>query len=226
MTVKTEELVSARVERGRAAASARPAPLIRHLGITEYGTSWEAMRRFTAGRSASTPDELWVLEHPPVYTSGIAGRPEHFPKGSNIPLVRSDRGGQITYHGPGQAIVYTLVDLERRRLTVRAMVALVEQAVIETLAQRGLSAERRPGAPGVYLEGAKIAALGLRVRRGGCYHGVALNVDMDLAPFSDIDPCGYPGLEVTQVSAHGVAANAQELGEALARRVAQLLEAR
>jgi lipoyl(octanoyl) transferase len=224
--MKTEELVSAGRTRGRAAASARPAPLIRQLGTTEYAASWEAMRRFTAERGAGTTDELWVLEHPPVYTSGIAGRSEHFPKSSNIPLVRSDRGGQITYHGPGQAIVYTLVDLERRHLTVRAMVALIEQAVIETLAQSGVNAERKPGAPGVYVEGAKIAALGLRVRRGGCYHGVALNVDMDLAPFSDIDPCGYPGLEVTQTSAHGVDANAQELGEALARRVAQLLEAR
>jgi lipoyl(octanoyl) transferase len=184
------------------------------------------MRRFTAERGSSTPDELWVLEHPPVYTSGIAARPQHFPKTSAIPLVRSDRGGQITYHGPGQAIVYTLVDLEQRRLTVRGMVALIEQAVIETLAQCGVSADRKTGAPGVYVGGAKIAALGLRVRRGGCYHGVALNVDMDLAPFSDIDPCGYPGLDVTQTSAHGVAANAQELGEALARRIAQLLEAR
>ncbi|HUL91845.1 MAG TPA: lipoyl(octanoyl) transferase LipB [Burkholderiales bacterium] len=214
------------MKRGRAAASERATALLRHLGSTEYAASWEAMRRFTAERGAGTPDELWVLEHPPVYTSGIAGRPEHFPKGSNIPLVRSDRGGQITYHGPGQAIVYTLVDLERRRLTVRAMVALIEQAVIEVLAQCGVRAQRKPGAPGVYVEGAKIAALGLRVRRGGCYHGVALNVDMDLAPFSAIDPCGYPGLAVTQTSAHGVAASAQELGEALARRIAQLLESR
>jgi lipoyl(octanoyl) transferase len=224
--VKTEALVSAGMKRGRAAASARPAPLIRHLGSTEYAASWEAMLRFTAERGAGTPDELWVLEHPPVYTSGIAGRAQHFPKASAIPLVRSDRGGQITYHGPGQAIVYTLIDLERRRLTVRGLVALIEQAVIDMLAQCGVSAERKSGAPGVYVEGAKIAALGLRVRRGGCYHGVALNVDMDLAPFSDIDPCGFPGLEVTQTSAHGVAANAQELGEMLARRIAQLLEAR
>jgi len=224
--MKAEELVSGSPRRGRASASARPAAIVRHLGTTGYAASWEAMRRFTAERGAGTPDELWVLEHPPVYTSGIAGRPEHFPKSSNIPLVRSDRGGQITYHGPGQAIVYTLVDLERRQLKVRAMVALIEQAVIETLAQCGVSAARKPGAPGVYVEGAKVAALGLRVRRGGCYHGVALNVDMDLAPFSDIDPCGYPGLAVTQTSAHGVAADARELGEALARCIKRLLEAR
>jgi lipoyl(octanoyl) transferase len=224
--MKPAELVYTGMKRRGASASVRPAPLIRHLGVAGYATSWEAMRRFTAERGARTPDELWVLEHPPVYTSGIAGRSEHFPGTSSIPLVRSDRGGQITYHGPGQAIVYTLVDLQRRHLTVRAMVALIEQAVIETLATRGVSAHRKPGAPGVYVEGAKIAALGLRVRRGGCYHGVALNVDMDLAPFSDIDPCGYPGLEVTQTSAHGVAAGARELGDALAHRIAQLLEAR
>lgn len=224
--MKTEELVSAGMQRGRASAPARPAALIRHLGVTDYAASWEAMRRFTAERGAGTPDELWVLEHPPVYTSGIAGRVEHFPRTSAIPLVRADRGGQITYHGPGQAIVYTLVDLERRGLTVRGMVALIEQAVIGTLARYGVSAQTRTGAPGVYVEGAKIAALGLRVRRGGCYHGVALNVDMDLAPFSDIDPCGYPGLAVTQTSAHGVDANARELGEALAHRIAQLLETR
>jgi len=224
--MKAEEIVSPGIKRGRASATARPAPLIRHLGLAEYNTSWQAMRRFTAERGSSTPDELWVLEHPPVYTSGIAARPQHFPKTSAIPLVRSDRGGQITYHGPGQAIVYTLVDLEQRRLTVRGMVALIEQAVIDTLGRHGVRAERMPGAPGVYVEGAKIAALGLRVRRGGCYHGVALNVAMDLAPFSDIDPCGYPGLQVTQASAHGVDANVQQLGEALARRIAQLLEAR
>jgi len=142
------------------------------------------------------------------------------------PLVRVDRGGQITYHGPGQAIVYTLVDLERRRLTVRGMVAMIEQAVIEVLEHHRVKAERRPGAPGVYVDAAKIAALGLRVRRGCCYHGVALNVDLDLAPFSDIDPCGYPGLKVTQTSALGVPGSAKDLGRALAARIALLLESR
>ena len=142
------------------------------------------------------------------------------------PTSGLNRGGQITYHGPGQAIVYTLVDLERRGLTVRAMVVLIEDAVIGLLAEHGIAAGKRPGAPGVYVEGAKIAALGLRVRRGGCYHGVALNVDMDLAPFSDIDPCGYPGLKVTQTSALGVRDGVEALGGALARRVADLLESR
>ena len=218
-------LASLEARRSGAFPAARPAPVIRQLGLRDYEPTWEAMRRFTAERGAATPDELWQLEHPPVYTVGVAARPEHFPKASAIPLVHTDRGGQITYHGPGQAIVYALVDLGRRRLTVRGMVSLLEQAVVDVLAARGVEAQTKPGAPGVYVAGAKIAALGLRVRRGSCYHGVALNVAMDLAPFSDIDPCGYPGLAVTQTSAHGVAESAQELGDALARRIASLLEA-
>jgi lipoyl(octanoyl) transferase len=196
---------------------------MRDLGLCDYAPIYDTMRRFTAERGAATPDELWALEHPPVYTAGIAARSAHFPRSPGIPLLRVDRGGQITYHGPGQAIVYTLVDLERRRLTVRDMVALIEEAVIDVLAERGVAASSRPGARGVYVGGAKIAALGLRVRRGGCYHGVALNVNMDLGPFSDIDPCGYPGLAVTQTSAQGIAAGTQELGEALASRIADLL---
>jgi lipoyl(octanoyl) transferase len=198
-------------------------PVIRELGLAEYRPTYEAMRRFTDERGAATRDELWILEHPPVYTVGIAGRTEHFPRSPMIPLERIDRGGQITYHGPGQAIVYALVDLARRGLTVRAMVALLEQAVIDALAAHGVNAGRKSGAPGVYVHGAKIAALGLRVRRGCCYHGVALNVNMDLAPFSDIDPCGYPGLAVTQTSALGPTAGAGELGRALAQRIARLL---
>ena len=154
----------------------------------------------------------------------VAGREKHFPRGSAIPLERIDRGGQITYHGPGQAIVYALVDLARHGLTVRAMVNLIEEAVIDTLAAHDVRAARKNGAPGVYVGGAKIAALGLRVRRGCCYHGVALNVHMDLAPFSAIDPCGYPGLEVTQTSAHGIAADAEEFGDELASRIAVLIE--
>jgi lipoyl(octanoyl) transferase len=199
-------------------------PIIRHLGLAEFAPTYQAMRRFTDSRGTQTPDELWVLEHPPVYTVGIAGRAEHFPRSAEVPVERVDRGGQITYHGPGQAIVYALIDLARRGLTVRAMVALLEQAVIDTLGARGVTAERKERKPGVYVGGAKIAALGLRVRRGCCYHGVALNVDMDLAPFSAIDPCGYPGLAVTQTRAHGVLAAAQEMGGELARRVARLIE--
>ena len=210
----------------QAGIQAEGPPIIKHLGLAEYAPVYAAMRRFTETRSAATPDELWVLEHPPVYTVGVAGREEHFPRGSKIPLERIDRGGQITYHGPGQAIVYTLVDLARRHLTVRAMVTAIEQAVIDTLAAHDVRAARKGGAPGVYVGGAKVAALGLRVRRGGCYHGVALNVDMDLGPFSAIDPCGYPGLAVTQTSALGVAAGTHELGWQLARSIVRLIEDR
>ena len=208
----------------RAGIQADKATIIRRLGLAEYASTYQAMRRFTDSRGAKTPDELWVLEHPPVYTVGIAGRAEHFPRSGEVPVERVDRGGQITYHGPGQAIVYTLVDLARRGLTVRGMVSLIEQAVIEVLGTHGMGAERRNGAPGVYVDDAKIAALGLRVRHGCCYHGVALNVDMDLAPFSAIDPCGYPGLQVTQTSALGITAGSEELGEALAFRIAELIE--
>ncbi len=208
----------------RAGIQVDNATIIRRLGLAEHASTYQAMRRFTDSRGAKTPDELWVLEHPPVYTVGVAGREKHFPRGSAIPVERIDRGGQITYHGPGQAIVYTLVDLARRSLTVRGMVSLIEDAVIEVLGAHGVGAERRNGAPGVYVGGAKIAALGLRVRRGCCYHGVALNVDMDLAPFSAIDPCGYPGLAITQTRAHGVLADAEEMGDELARRIARLIE--
>ena len=203
---------------------AAPGMRVQRLGLAEYVPTYEAMRRFTDARDASTPDELWVLQHPPVYTVGLAGRPQHLPRGSTIPVERIDRGGQITYHGPGQAIVYTLVDLKRRALTVRGLVRLIEQAVIELLAAHGVAAGRKAGAPGVYVDGAKIAALGLRMRRGCAYHGVALNVDMDLAPFEEIDPCGYPGLAVTQTSALGVSESVEALGDALARRIASLLE--
>jgi len=200
------------------------ATIVRRFGLAGYASIYQAMRRLTDSRGTTTPDELWVLEHPPIYTVGVAGREKHFPRGSAIPVERIDRGGQITYHGPGQAIVYTLVDLARRSLTVRGMVRLIEDAVIEVLGAHGVGAERRNGAPGVYVDGAKIAALGLRVRRGCCYHGVALNVDMDLAPFSAIDPCGYPGLAITQTRAHGVVADAEEMGDELARRIARLIE--
>jgi lipoyl(octanoyl) transferase len=199
-------------------------PIVKHLGVVPFSPTYEAMRRFTETRGPETRDELWVLEHTPVYTVGVAGRQEHFPRCKEIPIEPIDRGGQITYHGPGQAIVYALIDLARRGLTVRAMVIAIEQAVIDALAAHGVSAGRRSGAPGVYVNGAKIAALGLRVRRGCCYHGVALNVNMDLAPFSAIDPCGYPGLAVTQASALGVTAGTEQIGRALAERISRLIE--
>ena len=200
-------------------------PITRFLGTVEYAGAYEAMRRFTAERGRDTPDELWVLEHPPVYTVGQAGRREHLPRGSSIPVVQVDRGGQITYHGPGQAVAYLLFDLRRRGFAVSSLVRRIEQAVIDLLALHGVQAARQPRAPGVYVAGAKVAALGLRVRRGCCYHGVALNVDMDLAPFAAIDPCGYPGLEVTQLADLGVALTpeqaAGELAEALVARLSR-----
>jgi lipoyl(octanoyl) transferase len=199
------------------------APLVRRLGLAGYAETYAAMQAFTAARTPQTADELWIVQHPPVYTVGQAGRPEHLPAASGIPLVRIDRGGQITYHGPGQAIVYALLDLPRAGLKVRELVCLLEQAVIDLLASYNVAAARRDGAPGVYVGGAKIAALGLRVRRGCCYHGVALNVDMDLAPFAAIDPCGYPGLAVTQCRDLGIAAGADALGEQLAARIAALI---
>jgi lipoyl(octanoyl) transferase len=164
------------------------------------------MRDFTARRTADTPDELWLLQHPPVYTLGIATRPQHLPRlDTGIPLVKTDRGGQITYHGPGQPVIYLLLDMQRRGVTVRPLVRLMENAVIDLLADYGVAARGSADAPGVYVGKAKIAALGLRIRNGCCYHGVALNVDMDLDPFKAIDPCGYPGLDVTQLRDLGVA---------------------
>jgi lipoyl(octanoyl) transferase len=204
-------------------ASHPPSPVIRHLGLVEFQPTCAAMRQFTTSRQKDTPDELWILQHPPVYTAGLACRPEHLPRGSSIPLARTDRGGQITYHGPGQVVMYTLLDLARRNLKIRTFVGLLEQAVMDTLARYAVAAQRTSGAPGVYVNGAKIAALGLRVRSGGCYHGVALNVDMDLTPFLAIDPCGYPGLAVTQTRDLGIKASAGELGDRLAVELTRLL---
>lgn len=188
--------------------------VVKRLGLVEYVPTWQAMRAFSAGRADATPDELWLLEHPPVYTVGQgASLPQ---TGNAIPVLKTDRGGDITYHGPGQAVVYTLIDLARRSIKVKRFVWLLEQAVIDLLGGR---AERKPGAPGVYVDGAKIAALGIRVVRGRAYHGVALNVDMDLAPFAAIDPCGYPGLRVTQMKELGFA----DSPETAASRLSQIL---
>lgn len=190
--------------------------VVRRLGLVAYEPVWRDMQRFTLGRSAQTPDELWLLEHPPVYTLGLAGRREYLRAvDPAIPVVQSDRGGQVTYHGPGQAIVYLLLDLRRRHLGVRELVSRMEQAVIELLAGYEVAGARREGAPGVYVAGAKIAALGLRVRNGCCYHGIALNVEMNLGPYEGIDPCGYPGLGVTQLRALGVSEPTDAVGEKL-----------
>ncbi len=172
--------------------------VVRRLGRVEYEPTWRAMQAFTAARTADTPDELWLLEHPPVYTQGQAGKAEHLIAATDIPVVPIDRGGQITYHGPGQVVAYVLVDLRRRGYGIRELVNRMEQAVIDLLADGGVVAERLAGAPGVYVNGAKIAALGLRVKHGCTYHGLAFNVDIDLAPFAAINPCGYPGMAVTR----------------------------
>jgi lipoyl(octanoyl) transferase len=192
---------------------------IKRLGRVAYLPTLEAMRAFTARRDESSADELWLLEHPPVYTLGQGA--EHAPLKNGIALVKADRGGDITYHGPGQLVVYTLVDLARRGIRVKQFVALLEQAVIDLLGGRG---ERRAGAPGVYVGGAKIAALGIRVRQGRAYHGLSLNVDMDLSPFSAIDPCGYPGLAVTQTKDLGIESDMSELGTRLARLLVERIE--
>jgi lipoyl(octanoyl) transferase len=189
---------------------------IRRLGVAEYEPTWRAMQSFTTQRNSDTPDELWLVEHPPVYTLGLNGKSQHLPRTDNgIPIVKVDRGGQITYHGPGQIVVYTLLDLRRRGLGVRALVRKLEYAVIELLAEYGIEANGRDDAPGVYVAGTKVAALGLRVRNGCCFHGLSLNVDMDLSPFRAIDPCGYPGLQVTQLRDLGIDEQAETVADKL-----------
>lgn len=200
--------------------------MIRTLGRVDYEPTWRAMQAFTAARDEATPDELWLCEHPPVFTQGLAGKPEHLLRDIGIPVVKIDRGGQITYHGPGQLVAYLLLDLKLRGLTVKTLVHRMEQAVIDLLAGYGIAAERLAGAPGVYVGAAKIAALGLKVKRNCCYHGLALNVAMDLAPFAAINPCGYPGMAVTQLSAHvhhGPAANVENVGAKLAAQLQRAL---
>lgn len=194
---------------------------VKYLGRVAYEPTWRAMREFTAMRTATTPDELWVLEHPPVFTLGQAGRREHILQSTDIPVVHIDRGGQVTYHGPGQVVIYVLVDLKRRGYGVKELVSRMEQAVIDLLAEYGVKAERRSGAPGVYVADAKIAALGLRIRQGRSYHGLALNVDMDLAPFSLINPCGYPGMAVTQMRDLGIRDGADKICKRLAAVLAR-----
>jgi lipoyl(octanoyl) transferase len=178
--------------------------LVRHLGQVDYERTWHEMQSFTDSRSNDTPDEVWYLQHTPVFTLGRNARQEHLLDTGDIPVIQVDRGGQVTYHGPGQLVVYPLLDLKRRQLGVQSLVHILEQTVIDLLAGHGVTAIRRNKAPGVYVDDRKIAALGLRVRRGCCFHGLSLNVDMDLAPFSMINPCGYPGMQVTQLADHGV----------------------
>lgn len=195
--------------------------VVRHLGEQPYEPTWRRMQRFTAARGAETPDEIWALSHPPVYTQGQAGLAEHILNPQGIPVVHIDRGGQVTYHGPGQCVVYLLIDIRRARLGVRELVGIMEDSIIHVLDGYGIRAVTRERAPGVYVGDAKIASLGLRIRRGCSYHGLAFNLDMDLAPFAGINPCGYQGLGVTQLRdlVAAAPANGDLAGQATARLV-------
>jgi lipoyl(octanoyl) transferase len=185
--------------------------LIRQYGRQEYAVTLDAMQQFTLQRTATTPDELWLVEHPPVYTLGLNGKREHLLRATPIPVVQADRGGQITYHAPGQLVVYTLLDIKRLNLNVRQLVTILEQAMVESLAQYGLKAYAKPEAPGVYIANKKIGSVGLRVKKSFCYHGLSLNNNLDLSPFSAINPCGYAGLEMTSLAAEGVNIRTTEL---------------
>ncbi|MBP7917799.1 MAG: lipoyl(octanoyl) transferase LipB [Rhodocyclaceae bacterium] len=201
---------------------------VRRLGLVPYEPTWHAMRDQTLARvgdaATDAPDELWLVEHAPVFTQGQAGKPEHLLQDIGVPVVPIDRGGQITYHGPGQVVIYLLIDLSRRGIKVRELVNKIEQAVIDCLAAYGITADRREGAPGVYVGEAKVAALGLRIRNGCSYHGVSLNVDMDMTPFSAINPCGYAGMAVTQLHDLGVNVSVSDAGEDLLRHLQNQLE--
>jgi len=194
-----------------------PPVLLRRLpGLTDYEPCVAAMREFTGSRGPETPDEIWLLQHPPVYTFGLNTNPAHLLSAGSIPVVQTDRGGQVTYHGPGQLVVYLLLDLQRAGLGVRQVVSALEEAVIALAADHGITASARREAPGVYVAGAKLASIGLRVRRGCTYHGLALNVAPDLTPFAGINPCGYPGLAVTSLELLGVRMDAEQAGTAIA----------
>lgn len=201
---------------------------IRRLGCTDYANTWRAMQTFTTTRHQSTPDELWLTEHPPVYTLGLNRQnvrlPECRPGCAEIPLVLVDRGGKITYHGPGQVVIYVLIDLKRKGLALHQLVSGMEHAIIDLLAESGISAQTRAGAPGVYVGESKIASLGLRLKNQCCYHGLALNIDMDLSPFLAIDPCGYAGLPITQTRSLGLSLNTQEAGNALLKKLIHIFD--
>ena len=196
---------------------------IRNLGLQDYETSWQAMQRFTQERSAETPDEIWIVEHRPVYTLGLSGKREHLLNTGNIPVINSDRGGQVTYHGPGQVVIYTLLDIKRLNLGVRQLVTLLEQAMINTLADHGISAVSKADAPGVYVNDKKIGSIGLRIKKNCSYHGLSLNNDMDLRPFDHINTCGYSDLKVTQLSDLGVTISAKQLANSVIQAITTAL---
>lgn len=201
-----------------------PRFLIKQLGQIDYQTCFERMQAFTLARKdQNQPNELWCVEHPPVYTQGVAGKPEHILNASDIPIVQVNRGGQVTYHGPGQAVVYTLIDIERARINVKELVALIEQAMLNFLTDVGVGASRKEDAPGVYIAGAKIGSIGLRVQHGCTYHGLSFNVEMDLTPFSGINPCGYAGMPVTQLADYGVGMSVAQVQNALCQHLEALM---
>jgi lipoyl(octanoyl) transferase len=206
------------------ASSSKPAILVRHLGRTDYTQTWLAMQQFNADRTPSTADEVWVTEHFPVYTLGLNRQGVRLPNASDIPLVMTDRGGKITYHGPGQLIIYPLLDLKRHGLSVRKLVSVLENSVIAWLAEYGVQAQAKSNAPGVYVQEAKIAALGLRIKNNGSYHGLSVNVAMDLNPFGAIDPCGYAGLAVTQTQDLGLQLTLSQAAEQLTAKLVKQLE--
>jgi len=201
--------------------------LIKPLGLQPYEQTWQAMQAFTDNRQPETPDELWIVEHPPVFTQGLNGKAEHILQNSEIPIVQTDRGGQITYHAPGQIIIYVLVDLKRPKLGVRALVSLLENSIIEYLATLNIQSKARADAPGVYVEGQKIASLGLKIRKQKSYHGLALNVDMDLSPFKLVNPCGLQGMQMTQISnlmSKEKRPNTQQVGQQLAQILSKQIQ--
>ena len=202
-----------------ALAAATPAPILRWLGRAGYETTWHAMQRQVDGRGSTTADELWFLEHPPVFTMGMNARAEHLLAPGDIPVVNIDRGGQVTYHGPGQLVVYPLLDLARLGIGVRALVEGIERAIVGMVAGWGITAAGRRDAPGVYVDGRKLASIGLRIRRNRSYHGLALNVSMDLEPFRRINPCGYAGLEMTQLADLGGPSDLRTVADSLAPRL-------
>ncbi len=198
--------------------------LIRNLGLAPYEPTWQAMQAFSKERCDTTPDEIWLVEHPAVFTLGQAGKPEHILNAHNLPIIQSDRGGQVTYHGPGQCLLYVLLDIQKRNLTIRGLVCILEKAVIALLKEYKIKAYAKPEAPGVYVEEAKICSLGLRIRKGRSYHGLSLNVNMDLSPFTWINPCGYPGLKVVQLSDWVPGITVSEIAPKLVDYVSDYLE--
>ncbi|HED33005.1 MAG TPA: lipoyl(octanoyl) transferase LipB [Gammaproteobacteria bacterium] len=198
--------------------------VVRELGVRAYPAVLKQMQQFNAQRTENTTDEIWLLQHPAVFTLGTNSKPEHLLNPERIPVVQSDRGGQVTYHAPGQLIVYVLLDIKRRKTGVRKLVSALEDTVIQFLAEQGIAAQANPSAPGVYVNHEKIAALGLRIKQGGCYHGLSLNVDIELADFDRINPCGYPGMKITSLKRLGLKMNVQETGEQILKALCQQLD--